>query len=146
MYASPSPSSVSSFATSRKSPYHPFLNYKLLQMVERGTINRLNQKYEIGRPGPDCSPMIKVTKRLSIEKMISLFFTLGLGMILALLVLLLEKFFWRKPNKREKNGEDTEFNTALANFEKQLNRLADTEFKNYVLNSSLFAIENMSMK
>ena len=63
----------------------------IFQMTETGQLNQLLKKWNI--PEPNCSPLHKEGKPLSLEKMISLFIISIIGIFIGLIILLIEKIF-----------------------------------------------------
>ena len=63
----------------------------LFEITEKGQLDKILRKWQ--PPKPDCSPLIKTGKPMKFEKLISLFFIILIGIILALIMLLLEYFY-----------------------------------------------------
>lgn len=63
----------------------------LFEITENGQLDKILRKWQ--PPKPDCSPLIKTGKPMKFEKLISLFFIILIGIILALIMLLLEYFY-----------------------------------------------------
>ena len=72
------------------SPYKKFIDGVILKMFESGKLNNILQRWKIEEP--DCSPLITTGKPLDFTKLISIFFIIGLGVLLAMIVLLFENF------------------------------------------------------
>ena len=72
------------------SPYKKFIDGVILKMFESGMLNNILQRWKIEEP--DCSPLIRTGKPLNFKKLISIFFIIGLGVLLAMIVLLFENF------------------------------------------------------
>ena len=75
-------------AMAKNSPYKKFINEAILNMLENGKLSNILQRWKIKEP--DCSPLIKKGKPLNIRKLISIFFIIGLGILLTIIVMLLE--------------------------------------------------------
>ena len=65
------------------------MNQIIYQMKETGQLNQLLKKWNV--PEPNCNPLHKEAKPLSFEKMISLFITSLIGILLGLIILITEK-------------------------------------------------------
>ena len=63
----------------------------LFEITENGQLDKILSKWQ--PPKPDCSPLIKTGKPMKFEKLISLFFIILIGIILALIMLLLEYLY-----------------------------------------------------
>ena len=63
----------------------------LFEITENGQLDKILRKWQPSKP--DCSPLIKTGKPMKFEKLISLFFIILIGIILALIMLLLEYFY-----------------------------------------------------
>ena len=72
------------------SPYKKFIDGVILKMFESGMLNNILQRWKIEEP--DCSPLITTGKPLDFTKLISIFFIIGLGVLLAIIVVLFENF------------------------------------------------------
>ena len=81
------------------SPYKKFIDGVILKMFESGMLNNILQRWKIEEP--DCSPLIRTGKPLNFKKLISIFFIIGLGVLLAMIVLLFENF---QHNIKKKNN------------------------------------------
>ena len=83
------------------------MNRILLRMISNGQYHRLMEKWKVSEQ--DCEPLFRRGTPLSFEKLVSLFFIIGIGGISALIVLLYEKFSYSDTEKqkliahREKN-------------------------------------------
>ena len=74
----------------KNSPYKKFIDKAILNMLENGKLRNILQRWKIEEP--DCSPLIRTGKPLNFKKLISIFFIIGSGVLLAMIVLLFEKF------------------------------------------------------
>ena len=93
--------------TTKNSPYKKFIDEAILKMFENGKLKNILQRWKIKEP--DCIPMIREGKPLNFKKLISIFFIMGLGVILAIIVVLFENFqhnFLKKKNYPNKVNED----------------------------------------
>ena len=72
------------------SPYKKFIDGVILNMFESGKLNYILQKWKIEEP--DCSPLRTIGKPLDFTKLISIFFIIILGVLLAIIVVLFENF------------------------------------------------------
>ncbi len=72
-------------ATSKKSPYFRALKYQMIKMIENGVAGKKLAA------DPDCKPLIKTAPSLGFNKMVSLFIWLVLGIILAGVILIIER-------------------------------------------------------
>ena len=77
-------------AMTKNSPYKKFIDEAILNMLENGKLRIILQRWKIEEP--DCSPMIREVKPLNFKKLISIFFIIGLGVLLAIIVVLFENF------------------------------------------------------
>ena len=72
------------------SPYKKFIDGVILKMFESGMLNNILQRWKIEEP--DCSPLITTGKPLDFTKLISIFFIIILGVLLATIMVLFENF------------------------------------------------------
>ena len=63
----------------------------LFEITEKGQLDKILRKWQ--PPKPDCAPLRKTGKPMKFEKLISLFFIILIGIILALIVLLFEYLY-----------------------------------------------------
>ena len=70
-------------------PYSIFIKQVLKEIMERGQLNQIKNKWATKR---SCAPLLRTGKPLSFAKLITLFGVVLLGVVLALTVLLLEIF------------------------------------------------------
>ena len=70
-------------------PYEIFMKKIIRQLKETGQLNQLLKKYSVSEP--NCSPLYKEGKSLSLEKMISLFIISVIGILLGCIILITEK-------------------------------------------------------
>ena len=75
-------------ATVQGSPYHKFMKQILIEMHEQGTLNRILRKWQ--PPEADCEPLRRSGQSMKFEKLISLFFILIFGILLAVVTFILE--------------------------------------------------------
>ena len=77
-----------SFALTQGLPYVPFLKHAIYEITEKGQLHKLKQKWEIQEP--DCAPLRRTGKPLSLKKLSSLFIFIMSGFTLALTSFLFE--------------------------------------------------------
>ena len=70
-------------------PYGIFMKKIIFQMRENGQLNQLLKKWSVSEP--NCSPLHKEGKPLSLEKMISLFIISIIGIFIGFIILIIEK-------------------------------------------------------
>ena len=78
-------------ATVQGSPYHKFMKQILMEMHEQGTLNRILRKWQ--PPEADCEPLRRSGQSMKFEKLISLFFILIFGILLAVVTFILENVY-----------------------------------------------------
>ena len=91
----------------KNSPYKKFIDEAILKMFESGKLRNILQRWKVEEP--DCSPMISEGKPLNFKKLISIFVIIGLGVLLAIIVVLFENFqhnFLKKKNYPNKVNDD----------------------------------------
>ena len=81
-------------------PYGIFMKNEIQKMLEFGQMDKLKEKWKFRKP--DCKPMIKTGKSLSLEKSATLFLIILCGSFLALLLSILEKLFQLKNRSKAK--------------------------------------------
>ena len=69
--------------------YGIFMKQIIFEIKENGQLNRLIKKWTV--PKPDCRPHHKEGKPLSLEKIISLFIISMIGILIAIIILIIEK-------------------------------------------------------
>ena len=74
----------------KSTPYKKFIDGAILKMSESGKLNNILQRWKIEEP--DCSPLITTGKPLDFTKLISIFFIIILGVLLAIIMVLFENF------------------------------------------------------
>ena len=72
-------------------PYGIFMKQIIFEITENGQLNKLLKKWTV--PKPDCSPIHKDGKPLSMEKIVSLFIISIIGTFSAIIILIIEKIF-----------------------------------------------------
>ena len=70
-------------------PYGIFMKKIIFQMRENGQLNQLLKKWSVSEP--NCNPLHKEGKPLSLEKMISLFIISIIGIFIGFIILIIEK-------------------------------------------------------
>ena len=92
----------------KSSPYKKFIDEAILKMIESGKLKNILQRWEIEEP--DCLPLIRKGKPLNFNKLISIFFIIGFGVLLAFIVVLFENFQHNLLKKKSyPNIRDDEF-------------------------------------
>ncbi len=79
---------MGSIATGKHSPYNQALTKALTTMKENGHVTFIKSKHFLKEP--DCTPLVKEAKALSIKKMVSLFVTIAIGVAVSSLIFCLE--------------------------------------------------------
>ena len=80
-------------------PYRIFMKQIIFEITENGQLNKLLKKWTV--PKPDCKPLHKEGKPLSMEKMISIFIISIMGIFVAIITIIIENIFHAyKPKKR----------------------------------------------
>ena len=77
------------FGLVKNSPYSMFFQKSLLKLNENGKLYKIAKRWESMRP--NCNPLVRKGNPLSLEKLISIFMILLLGIICALIVMLIEQ-------------------------------------------------------
>ena len=75
-------------AMTKNSPYKKFIDQAILKMVESGKLKKILQRWKIDEP--DCSPLTQKGRPLNFNKLISFFFIIGVGVLLAIFVVVFE--------------------------------------------------------
>ena len=79
-------------------PYGIFMKQIIFEITENGQLNKLLKKWTM--PKPNCKPIHKEGKPLSLEKMISLFIISMMGIFIAIITIIIENIFHAyKPKK-----------------------------------------------
>ena len=100
----------------KNSPYKKFIDKAILKMFESGKLRNILQRWKVEEP--NCSPMIREGKPLNFKKLISIFFIIGLGVLLAIIVVLFENFqhnFLKKKNYPNKVNDDSILEKVFVN-------------------------------
>ena len=79
------------FALTQRLPYVPFLKHAIYEITEKGQLNKLQQKWKVEEP--DCAPLRRTGKPLSLKKLSSLFLFIVSGFTLAIISFLFEYMF-----------------------------------------------------
>ena len=95
-------------------PYGIFMKQIIFEITENGQLNKLLKKWTM--PKPNCKPIHKEGKPLSLEKMISLFIISMIGIFIALIILIIEKIFHSCNPKRPASIEEEENKMKLQRF------------------------------
>ena len=101
-----------SVAMTKRSPYSIFMKQIIYEMIERGQLHQLQKKWEIRNP--QCHPIQKKGKPLSLQKLTSGFMVLPFGIICALIILFVENIYhvYGKYSKQMKHTTNKEVNKA----------------------------------
>ena len=78
------------------SPYHKFMKQILIEMLEQGTLDRILRKWQ--SPEADCEPLRRSGQSMKFEKLISLFFIILFGILLAAITFILENVYFELMN------------------------------------------------
>ena len=103
-------------------PYKKFIDQAILKMFESGKLTKILQRWKIDEP--DCSPLIKKGKPLNFNKLISFFFIIGFGVLLAIFVMLFENLQFKllkkinDPNNTIVDDEFLRFKLIIAEVHK----------------------------
>ena len=103
-------------------PYKKFIDQAILKMFESGKLTKILQRWKIDEP--DCSPLIKKGKPLNFNKLISFFFIIGFGVLLAIFVMLFENLQFKllkkinDPNNTIVDDEFLRFKLIIAEVRK----------------------------
>ena len=103
-------------AMTKNSPYKKFIDKAIQNMLENGKLRNILQRWKIEET--DCSPLIREGKPLNFKKLISIFFIIGLGVLLAIIVVLFENFqhnFLKKKNYPNKVNDDSILEKVFVN-------------------------------
>ena len=80
-----------SWATVQGSYYHKFMKQVLIQLKDQGALDRILRKWQ--PPEADCEPLRRSGQSMKFEKLISLFFILIFGILLAVVTFILENVY-----------------------------------------------------
>ena len=90
------------------------MNDAILKMYENGQLHNIKKKWEVLQP--QCDPLLRKGNPLSLSKLISLFAIIGIGVLIAFLVMAYE--FFAKPQrevlKHSQNLEDELFKAIFS--------------------------------
>ena len=107
-------------------PYGIFMKQIISEIMENGQLDKLIKKWTL--PKPDCRPIQKEGKPLSLEKMISLFIISIIGIFIAIIIIIIENVFHAyKPMKRASIKESNNMKLQRL-FMKLQNNLNDEDF------------------
>ena len=81
-----------SWATVQGSYYHKFMKQVLIQLKDQGALDRILRKWQ--PPEADCEPLRRSGQSMKFEKLISLFFILIFGILLAAITFILENVYF----------------------------------------------------
>ena len=87
-------------------PYGIFMKKIISDITEQGQLHQIIKKYEV--QNPNCSPLHKEGKSLSLEKLTSVFIIVLIGVSISLIILIFEKRFhtnktWVHVSNRDAN-------------------------------------------
>ena len=80
-----------SFALTQGLPYIPFLKNAIFDITEKGQLHRIKKKWEINQP--NCAPLKKTGKPLSLKKLTSIFILIICGLVLTVISLIFENLY-----------------------------------------------------
>ena len=123
-------------ATLQGSPYHKFMKQMLIEMHEQGILNRILRKWQ--PPEADCEPLRRSGQSMKFEKLISLFFILIFGILLAAVTFILENVYLNliTPNNVD-NPPDDELILKLISTLKDVNVKLDA---NCIIKKSMIKV------
>ena len=117
------------------------MRHIIFQMTEAGQLNKLLKKWSV--PEPNCSPLHKEGKSLSLEKMISLYIISMIGIFIALITLIIEKAFHAYKPKRPASIEEANKMKLQRFFMKHQETLNDDKvFLKTTMNTLIEEIQN----
>ena len=104
--------------------YGIFMKKAMNDKLENGQIHKLTKKWEVAQRS--CEPLLKKGRPMGIEKTISLFLLLIIGMIFALVTMMFE-YFGKKEEVSTKNYnvENDDLDVAKNNFESKIKNVQD---------------------
>ena len=115
------------FGLVKNSPYSMFFQKSLLKLNENGKLFKISKRWESMRP--NCNPLVRKGNPLSLEKLISIFMILLLGIICALFVMLIEQCKYFKAdsnvNRPAKSVDFQRLKLACEEIENCLNKKKD---------------------
>ena len=85
-----------SWATVQGSYYHKFMKQVLIQLKDQGALDRILRKWQ--PPEADCEPLRRSGQSMKFEKLISLFFIVLFGILLAAITFILENVYFKLMN------------------------------------------------
>ena len=85
-----------SWATVQGSYYHKFMKQVLIQLKDQGALDRILRKWQ--PPEADCEPLRRSGQSMKFEKLISLFFIVLFGILLAAITFILENVYFELMN------------------------------------------------
>ena len=100
-------------------PYGIFMKHVIFQMRETGQLNKLQKKWSV--PEPNCSPLHKEGKPLSLEKMISLFILSIIGIFIGLIIFIIEKLCYAYKPRRQQESNKMKLQKLFLKLQKTLN-------------------------
>ena len=119
-------------ALTQGSPYVPFLKHAIYDIIENGQLHKIKQKWTI--QDPDCAPLRKTAKSLSLKKLSSLFIFIMSGFTVAIMSFLFEFIFnFFVPKSSQKTfSNDMKF-CKLKNNLKELREISINSKTQYLL-------------
>ena len=107
-------------------PYGIFMKQIISEIMENGQLDKLIKKWTL--PKPDCRPIQKEGKPLSLEKMISLFIISMIGIFIAIITMITEKIFYEYKPKKQVSIKEANNMKLQRLFLKLQNILSNHEF------------------
>ena len=129
------------FPITKGLPYAIFMKNIIYQMIETGELNQLVKKYSATEP--NCSPLHKEGKSLSLKKLISLFMISMIGIFMAFIILVIEKILHAYKPRRHASIEETTKMKLQRFFMKHQETLNDDKvFLKTTMNTLIEEIQN----
>ena len=104
--------------------YGIFMKKAMNDMLENGQIYKLTKKWEVAQRS--CEPLLKKGRPMGIEKTVSLFLVLVIGMIFALVTMIFEYVGHQdEVDTKNYNVEEDELDVAKTNLECRIKEVQD---------------------
>ena len=104
--------------------YGIFMKKAMNDMLENGQIYKLTKKWEVAQRS--CEPLLKKGRPMGIEKTVSLFLVLVIGMIFALVTMIFEYVgHQNEVDTKNYNVEEDELDVAKTNLESRIKEVQD---------------------
>ena len=106
-------------ALPKNSPYKIFMDSVLLNMFESGQIKRIYEKWD-NKKKSSCEPLLTSGNPLSLEKLISIFLIICVGLPIGLIVLVWELCNTKQKISRLENVDFLRFEMIVSEINKSL--------------------------